>query len=224
MTSDLPNPADFGWSTFFDSQRDPDHDGLPVRVMAVHRDRIQVAGPGIDIAVAPFAQTAGDDESAATVGDWLLLDAATMRPRRLLKRKSLFKRRAAGTDRRLQLIAANVDTLFIVSSCNQDFNAARLERYLVLAKEADVMPLILLTKADLAESPETFARDAARLFAEPPGGDGGCARPGQRGLPGRLVRARADGGAGGLVRRRQVHLDQHADRLGPDRDAGHSRG
>lgn len=164
MTSDLPNPADFGWSTFFDSQRDPDHDGLPVRVMAVHRDRIQVAGPGIDIAVAPFAQTAGDDESAATVGDWLLLDAATMRPRRLLKRKSLFKRRAAGTDRRLQLIAANVDTLFIVSSCNQDFNAARLERYLVLAKEADVMPLILLTKADLAESPETFARDAARLL------------------------------------------------------------
>jgi ribosome biogenesis GTPase len=81
-----------------------------------------------------------------------------------LNRKSLFKRRAAGTDRRLQLIAANIDTLFIVSSCNQDFNAARLERYLVLAKEADVMPLIILTKADLAETPAAFKRDAARLL------------------------------------------------------------
>jgi ribosome biogenesis GTPase / thiamine phosphate phosphatase len=135
-----------------------------VRVMAVHRDRLQVAGPGVDTAIAPFIQTVGDIESAATVGDWLLFDATTLRPRLLLKRKSLFKRRAAGTDRRLQLIAANVDTLFIVSSCNQDFNAARLERYLVLAKEADVMPLIVLTKADLAESPEAFARDAARLL------------------------------------------------------------
>jgi ribosome biogenesis GTPase len=164
MTSDLPDLADFGWNTFFNSQLDAGHDGLPVRVMAVHRDRIHVAGPGVDAAVAPYTQTTGDDEAVATVGDWLLLDAATMRPRRLLKRKSLFKRRAAGTDRRLQLIAANVDTLFIVSSCNQDFNAARLERYLVLAKEADVMPLIVLTKADLAEGPETFARDAVRLL------------------------------------------------------------
>ena len=164
MTSDLPDLADFGWSTFFDSQLDPGHYFIPVRVMAVHRDRIQVAGPGIDIAVAPFTQAAGDDESAATVGDWLLLDATTLRPHRLLQRKSLFKRRAAGTDRRLQLIAANVDTLFIVSSCNQDFNAARLERYLVLAKEADVIPLIVLTKSDLAESPETFAHDAGRLL------------------------------------------------------------
>lgn len=164
MTSDLPELADFGWSTFFDSQLDLAHHFIPVRVMAVHRDRIQVAGLGVDIAVAPFTQTSGDDETAATVGDWLLLDVTTLRPHRLLKRKSLFKRRAAGTGRRLQLIAANIDTLFIVSSCNQDFNAARLERYLVLAKEAEVMPLIVLTKADLAESPEAFARDAARLL------------------------------------------------------------
>jgi ribosome biogenesis GTPase / thiamine phosphate phosphatase len=164
MTFDLPDLADFGWSAFFSSQLEPRNNDLPARVLAVHRDRIQVAGPGVDLSIAPFAGTAGDDESGATVGDWLLLDAATLRARRLLKRKSLFKRRAAGTDRRLQLIAANIDTLLIVSSCNQDFNAARLERYLVLAREADVMPLIVLTKADLAEAPATFAHDAARLL------------------------------------------------------------
>jgi ribosome biogenesis GTPase len=82
----------------------------------------------------------------------------------MLDRKSLFKRRAAGTGLRLQLIAANVDTLFIVTSCNQDFNVARLERYLALAKEAGVTPVIVLTKADLTDTPEDFERDAARLM------------------------------------------------------------
>ena len=64
----------------------------------------------------------------------------------------------------VQLIAANVDTLFVVSSCNQDFNPARLERYLALARDADVTPVIVLTKADLADAPGDFARRAARLM------------------------------------------------------------
>ena len=90
--------------------------------------------------------------------------ADSLRASRLLRRQSLFKRRAAGTGRKLQLIAANVNTLFIVSSCNQDFNPARLERYLALAREARVLPVVVLTKADLAENPEEFARDACRLL------------------------------------------------------------
>ena len=48
----------------------------------------------------------------------------------------------------IQLIAANIDTAFIVSSCNQDFNVARLERYIALAFEAEITPVIVLTKAD----------------------------------------------------------------------------
>lgn len=82
---------------------------------------------------------------------------------RVLDRKSLFKRRAAGTGRNLQLIAANVDTLLIVSSCNQDFNLARLERYLVLAREAGVMPVVVLTKADLADDPRSYQAQAEQL-------------------------------------------------------------
>jgi ribosome biogenesis GTPase len=54
--------------------------------------------------------------------------------------------------------------LFIVSSCNQDFNPARLERYLALAREADVTPIIVLTKADLTDMPEDFVRTAAKLL------------------------------------------------------------
>ena len=166
MISDASSLADFGWTSFFAAQ--PDADELatlrPMRVIAVHRDRIHVAAPGINLDISPFTADAADPESAATVGDWLLLDAVSLRPQRLLRRQSLFKRRAAGSDRRLQLIAANVDTLFIVSSCNQDFNLARLERYLALAREAEVTPIVVLTKADLADAAGDYARAAAKLL------------------------------------------------------------
>ena len=154
QTSDL---ASFGWRSFFESQLEPEEAtaAVPLRVMAVHRGGLSVAGPGIDRLIPPFA---------ATVGDWILCDRQTFQPLRLLKRHSLFKRRAAGTGRKLQLIAANVDTLFIVSSCNQDFNTARLERYLALARESDVTPVIVLTKADLTDTPHDFVRAAAKLL------------------------------------------------------------
>jgi ribosome biogenesis GTPase / thiamine phosphate phosphatase len=165
MTFEAPDLADFGWNTFFACQLDPDDGALfPVRVMAVHRDRLHVAGPGIDTLISSFAPTAGEEGDAGTVGDWLLLDPDTRRPVRRLVRKTLLKRRAAGTGRRIQLIAANVDTLFIVSSCGQDFSPARLERYLALVSEAQVIAVVVLTKADLAEHPEEFARTAADLL------------------------------------------------------------
>jgi len=166
MTDHISELADFGWNTFFASQLDDDDSvaAVPVRVMTVHRSGIEVAGPGVNTTLAPFKTTIDDEETVATVGDWLLLDPHTLRAQRLLKRKSLLKRKAKGSSRRPQLIAANVDTLFIVSSCNQDFNTARLERYLALASEAEVTPVVVLTKADLTDEPEVFIREAAQLL------------------------------------------------------------
>lgn len=163
MTLDTLSLADLGWSNFFHMQvlEMGTVALVPVRVMAVHRDRLHVAGPGIDRLI-PWL-TESDEDGEATVGDWLMIEPTTGRPRRLLARKSLFKRRAVGTGRRLQLIAANIDTLFIVSSCNQDFNLARLERYLALAREAEVMPVVVLTKSDLTDRPDDWAREAAGL-------------------------------------------------------------
>jgi ribosome biogenesis GTPase len=165
MTIRIFELTDFGWNSFFAAQLDSNDLAalLPVRVMAVHRNRIHVAGPTVDTPIASFSGTAGDEETAATVGDWLLLDRETLWPQRLLCRVNVFKRRAAGTGRRIQLIAANVDTLFIVSSCNQEFNLARLERYLALAGNAKVTPIVVLTKSDLADNAEEFARAATEL-------------------------------------------------------------
>lgn len=88
-----------------------------------------------------------------TVGDWVLLDHNHQFIRQL-ERTSLFSRRAPGSKVAEQYIAANVDTLFIVSSLNFDFNLSRLERYLTLAREYSVEPVVVLTKADLCDDGE----------------------------------------------------------------------
>ena len=156
--------ADFGWTPFFQSQLDIDELSslTPVRIASVHRGHLDIIGPEIQRTIAPFADE--ESEGGPTVGDWILIHSATHRPQRILNRASLFKRRAAGTSRQIQLIAANVDTLLIVSSCNQDFNVARLERYLALARDAQVTPVIVLTKADLTENAEDFANQARSLL------------------------------------------------------------
>jgi ribosome biogenesis GTPase / thiamine phosphate phosphatase len=154
---------DLGWSAHFQMQLGDGKEGVhPARVMAVHRDAFEVAGPDIEGRVMPFA--ASGDEETATVGDWLLIEADTRRPVRLLGRRSVFKRKSAGTGRRVQLIAANVDTLLLVTSANQDFNPARLERYLALAREAEVAPVVIITKADLAEDVSSYVAAARRLM------------------------------------------------------------
>lgn len=78
----------------------------------------------------------------------------------LLPRKSVFIRRAAGPEGREQVVAANIDTIFICMSLNNDFNLRRLERYLTAAWDSGAVPVIVLTKADLCADPERFAAEA----------------------------------------------------------------
>jgi ribosome biogenesis GTPase len=133
---------------------------VPVRIMNVQRSGCRLMGDNINKHVE---LSGGEFDLNITVGDWALFDTVTQRLLRRLERKSVFKRRAPGSDRREQLIAANIDTLFIVSSCNDDFNEARLERYLAIAREAQVMPVIILTKADLIDNAHEFVHKASRL-------------------------------------------------------------
>ena len=137
--------AALGWSDFFDDQLEPDEAGLDrMRVATVHRSRMtaQSLQGQVNLQLAPKANT-----SDYAVGDWVLVEPETALLRRRLERRTVLQRRTEGGTAP-QLIAANVDTLFIVTSCNDDLNPARLERYLALANEAGTTPVIVLTKVD----------------------------------------------------------------------------
>ena len=88
------------------------------------------------------------------VGDFVLLDriddgGGNAIIRRVLPRKSAFIRKAAGTSQVEQVVAANIDTLFLCMSLNRDYNLRRMERYLGIAWDSGATPVIVLTKADL---------------------------------------------------------------------------
>jgi ribosome biogenesis GTPase len=137
-----------------------------VRVFALNRHLVDGFGAcGRRQFSLPVAWLDYPVENLPTVGDWVLVDGAGQ-PLRVLERTSLFKRMASGRDARVQLMAANVDTLFIVTSCNQEFNLSRLERYLALALDAGVEPVVVLTKADLVEGVDDFAAQARTLHAD----------------------------------------------------------
>ena len=180
--------AELGWAPDFLRQLDLDELAtvIPCRIAAVHRSRVEAFSEQGALSLIP---PAGLSTGEIAVGDWALSDGARLL--RLLDRRTCLARRAAGTDAARQLIAANVDTLFVVTSCNADFNPARLERYLALAKGAGVEPVILLTKADLSVDPGSWRdraeavdrRVAVRLLdARAPDAEGALSawcRPGQ---------------------------------------------
>jgi ribosome biogenesis GTPase len=149
-----------GWQPQFDEEwkRMDDYETLiPVRVTEVRSKGLSVVGVGIERFLPRTGRGRRDEEDndlgVVVVGDWILLHRDTYRQTNIiLKRNSLLQRRAPGRNtRRIQLMAANLDTVFIVSSCNQDFNVARMERYIALALEANVEPVIVLTKRDLCD-------------------------------------------------------------------------
>jgi ribosome biogenesis GTPase / thiamine phosphate phosphatase len=101
------------------------------------------------------------------VGDWVAVDPAEhegdLRIRAVLPRSSRFSRRAAGDPTEEQVVAANIDTVFLVTALDRDFNPRRLERYLVVAWESNAVPVIVLNKADLVEDSAPFVDDVMSI-------------------------------------------------------------
>lgn len=153
-----------GWQPFFQQQMslseyETTH---PARVIAHDRNRYTLASGSGELISLNITSAL----PSMTVGDWALI-TPTNHFLSLLDRKSLFARRSAGSKVEQQLIAANVETLFIVSSLNHDFNLSRIERYLVMANEAGVEPILVLTKLDLANDndKESVLKQLAELDA-----------------------------------------------------------
>ena len=158
--------ADLGWSPFFARQLAPQDltAALPGRVTGMQRTGVTVS-LAVGEREAPLGGRwfRGAAEGRPAVGDWVLFDQVSGKIERLLKRKSLLKRVSAGATSRIQLIGANIDTLFVVTACDEEFNPSRLERYLSLAHEGNVQPVLVLTKRDLADDPAKYLDQAATL-------------------------------------------------------------
>jgi len=162
MNFSLP---DLGWTTFFQTQLSDDEAEtcIPLRVTEVHRNAAYTLGKTGAGRLSVRGELA---DHGIAVGDWVLTDVETGDAVRVLDRKSLLKRRAAREGVKAQLIAANVDTLFIVSSCNADFNEARLERYLAMALQAEVEPVVILTKSDMCDNPSEYLARGEKLMPD----------------------------------------------------------
>lgn len=157
--SNLSALTDLGWQSFFQQQlslNDWD-ESIPARVVEQHKSEITVA---TEKGVFNIHLLPGMPEMV--VGDWLLLDEQH-HVLRMLDRKTTFSRKAAGSKLKRQLISANVDTAFIVSSMNDDFSLNRIERFLSLVNESGAEPVVVLSKSDQAVTPEAFIEQVHSL-------------------------------------------------------------
>jgi ribosome biogenesis GTPase len=159
---------DLGWSDFFEAQRAGDDRARlrACRVVEEQRGAYRIAGE-IDAWAGPSGRLRHDAVSRAdlpAVGDWVT--AAGAPPdraiiHRVLARRSKLSRAAAGTAVEEQIVAANVESIFLVTSIDQDLNVHRLDRYLTMVWEGGAVPIVLLNKSDLCDDPSP-AVDATR--------------------------------------------------------------
>ena len=130
---------------------------ITARVTAVHRERYALlCEKGECYGRLKTKEYYKGTELFPTVGDYVTVQYIENGDSQILAtlpRKTVFIRREPGPVPREQAVAANFDYVFILQSMNQDFNPKRLERYLTLAWESGAEPVVILTKADLAEDP-----------------------------------------------------------------------
>lgn len=149
----------FGWDAFFESHvADLALSSLiPARVICEERSlyRVQTALNTVLWAAIPGGAHLGTLSRGdfPAVGDWVMLEIPAEADRGIIRqivaRKTLLQRRQVGSTGDMQILATNVDFVFVTTSLNADLNFKRIERYLTVAKEGGATPVILLTKADL---------------------------------------------------------------------------
>src|SRR6202167_2108431 len=152
---------DLGWSEFFESQLAAAPEGIPGRVASANHGRFLVwiaseadASGRSGLAEVDASVTGTLRKSGAlwpAVGDWVVLRPDAPVIDRVLNRQTRLSRKQPEREVREQVLAANIDVLFIVSGLDRDYNPRRIERFLVMANEGGARPVVLLNKADLAQ-------------------------------------------------------------------------
>lgn len=154
------NIKDYG---FKEENINKDEKGIPARIITTYRDRYEiVCNNGKAFARLKKSEYENNDKAIyPTIGDFVLIEwkeTGDSLILKTLKRKSIFCRASATSDRNHELhkqheqdVAANFDYIFIMQSLNENFNLRRLERYLTLSWQTGAIPVIILTKCDLVD-------------------------------------------------------------------------
>lgn len=164
-----------GWGPFFERHwqqavaEEAEAERLePARLVAPGRGIHRVLGAGGEVLARPAGRLRAEDVWPA-VGDWLVLERLGERDgviRQVLPRRSKLARKVPGARTEEQVLAANVDRVFLVMGLDEDFTPRRLERLTIVAREGGVEPVVVLTKADLVADDELAERvDQARAAA-----------------------------------------------------------
>lgn len=150
-----------GWTTFFQQQLEGvKRQGFPARVTGVRKYSFIVRRGGQEELVSLAGRLVYEEGSHPAVGDWVMVRGDMITE--VLPRKNGLTRKSAGgrnlkkgtTTHDKQVMAANLDGVFIVCGLDRDFNLRRIERYLTLVYDCGITPVIILTKADLHQNPE----------------------------------------------------------------------
>jgi ribosome biogenesis GTPase / thiamine phosphate phosphatase len=166
-----------GWNPDWDACFRPHAErGLnAARVCVEHKELYEVCtehGERSAVARGKLRHDAAGPEEFPAVGDWVAVqlhgpeEPAVIHA--VLPRQNKFSRKAPGRCTEEQVVAANLDTLFLVTSLNQDFNLRRLERYLTLTWAHGIKPVILLTKLDLCPDPERLLAEVEAVAFDTP--------------------------------------------------------
>jgi ribosome biogenesis GTPase len=158
-----------GWSEFFEVPFQPyrERGNFPGRVAVEERGAYRLYTEDGEISARIRGKLRFDSQSAAdfpAVGDWVSVSRRDLdglvQIEAVLPRRSKFSRKAAGAVSDEQIVAANVDTVFLLQGLDHDFNLRRLERYLVAAFESNASPVVVLSKADLCDDTQTRILEA----------------------------------------------------------------
>jgi len=167
------NLETFGWDDFFAEALAPlAEEGFEAGRVFLQHNKVYMlytaAGETWAEATGRLKYHAAGPESLPAVGDWVAVkrlpeDAGQAKIHEVLPRRSLFSRKAAGRETVEQVVAANVDTVFLVAGLDGDYNPRRLERYLIMAWESGAEPVVVLNKADLAGDPDEVRAEVERV-------------------------------------------------------------
>jgi ribosome biogenesis GTPase / thiamine phosphate phosphatase len=162
----------WGWNDFFANHFEPYcHQGFTVaRVVIECRNSYILQSENAELSAeitGKLRYRASERQDFPAVGDWVVIRArereGTASIHEILPRKSKFSRKTVGAETTEQIVATNVDTVFLVSGLDGDFNPRRIERYLILAWESGANPVIVLNKADVCPNLEACLREVSAI-------------------------------------------------------------